>query len=149
MRTRCAAFLAAFLVLLGISTPVAALSSDVPQPWVSYAQLVARQFQVWLEAKDDAADQFHQLLEERILHAGGDASPPMIVVRVWIDADGAVSKVAFDSLGDAKADALLSQLLTTHPMAEPPPPDMRQPLRIRLRLEANPDAPPSSPAGAP
>ncbi|HEY3598842.1 MAG TPA: YbaB/EbfC family DNA-binding protein [Paraburkholderia sp.] len=116
-----------------------AQSTGVPQPWVSYAQLVGRQFQAWLEADDDAANQLHAFLEDRILHPKGDAPPSAIVIRAWVGADGAVTTVAFDSLGDPKADAILRSLLTARPITEPPPPDMRQPLRVRLRLEANPD----------
>jgi hypothetical protein len=131
---------AALLVALFIAqVPPARAQQDVPQPWIEYAQLVGRQFQAWLEADDDAANQFHTYLENRILNAKGDA-PPSLIVRAWIGADGAVTKVAFDSFGDPDADAKLRQLLTSHPITEPPPPDMRQPLRVRLHLEANPDA---------
>jgi len=127
----------------------------VPQPWIAYAQLTGRQFQAWLEADDDAANQLHQYLEDRILNAKGDAPPAAIVIRAWIGADGTVTKVAFDSLGDPKADAILRGLLTRRAMSEPPPPDMLQPLRVRLHLEANPQAdsasgtPPAIPASAP
>jgi hypothetical protein len=114
-------------------------SPDVPQPWISYAQLVGRQFQAWLEADDVAANQLHQFLEDRTLKAKAGAPPPAIVIRAWISADGMVARVAFDSLGDTKADEILRQLLTTHPITEPPPPDMRQPLRVRLHLTANAD----------
>jgi hypothetical protein len=122
--------------------PVPALSQtrDVPQPWIAYAQLVGRQFEAWLEADNDAADQLHRYLEDRILNAKADAPPPAIVIRAWIGASGSVTRVEFDSLGDAKADATLTQLLTEHPMSESPPPDMLQPLRVRLRLAPNPDA---------
>ncbi|PQV46086.1 YbaB/EbfC family DNA-binding protein [Paraburkholderia sp. BL21I4N1] len=122
------------------STLAVAQSLDVPQPWIDYAQRVGRQFQTSLEANDDAANQFHQFLEDRVLNAKADAPPPALVVRAWIGADGAVTKVQFDSLGDPQADATLQQLLTVHPISGAPPVDMRQPLRVRLRLTANPDA---------
>ncbi|WP_244146752.1 YbaB/EbfC family DNA-binding protein [Paraburkholderia sp. BCC1876] len=118
----------------------AAQTLDVPQPWIDYAQRVGQQFQASLEANDDAANQFHQFLEDRVLNAKADAPPPALVVRAWIGADGAVTQVQFDSLGDPKADATLQQLLTVHPISGAPPADMRQPLRVRLRLTANPDA---------
>lgn len=66
---------------------------------------------------------------------------PAIVVRAWIGASGTVTRVEFATLVDPNADAALRQLLTAGPLAEPPPPDMRQPLRVRLRLTPNPDAP--------
>jgi hypothetical protein len=114
-------------------------SAAIPQPWIAYAQLAGQQFQAWLEADNDAADALHTYLEQRHKDAKGDASLKTVVVRAWFGADGAVTRVAFDSLGDPKADANLRQLLTTRPMTEPPPPDMRQPLRVQLQLEENPD----------
>ncbi|WP_144152892.1 YbaB/EbfC family DNA-binding protein [Paraburkholderia sp. BCC1885] len=129
-----------FGLVLSWTVPAWGQASAIPEPWIAYAQLVGHQFQVWLEADDDTANQLHGYLENRILNAKGDAPPPAIVIRAWIDPSGQVSRVDFDSLGDPKADAILRQLLTTHPITEPPPSDMRQPLRVRLHLEANPDA---------
>jgi len=134
--------------LLAACAPVAAQTADVPQPWISYAQLVGRQFQAWLEADGDAADRLHRVLEERVLNAHADAPPPAIVVRAWIGANGAVTRVEFASLGTADADATLRQLLTASPLTEAPPPDMLQPLRVRLRLTPNPEAAAGVPASA-
>ncbi|WP_440130165.1 YbaB/EbfC family DNA-binding protein [Trinickia symbiotica] len=131
------------------SVPALPQTRDVPQPWIAYAQLVGRQFHAWLEADNDAADRLHQYLEERILNAQADAPPPAIVIRAWIGANGSITNVEFDSLGDAKADATLRQLLTQHPMSETPPPDMLQPLRVRLRLTPNPEAPADASAALP
>jgi hypothetical protein len=118
-----------------------ATAQNVPQPWISYAQLVGRQLQASLEGDDDATNQLHKFLEDRILNAKGDAPPPALVVRAWVGPNGALTRVEFDSLGDEKADALLRGMLMSNPITEPPPPDMRQPLRVRLHLEENPDAP--------
>lgn len=119
--------------------------SAVPQPWLSYARLTSHQFQVWLEADDDAANQLHRFLEERVMNAKGEQPPAAIVIRAWIAADGTVSRVEFNSLGDPTADATLRRLLTEHPISEPPPADMPQPLRVRLHIEANPQKdPPAS-----
>lgn len=130
------------MALLIALIPVAsAQSQEVPQPWIVYAQLVGHQFQAWLEADDDAANQLHQYLEDRILNAKDDAPPPpAVVIRAWIGADGRVTRVEFDSLGDAQADAILHRLLSGHLISEPPPADMRQPLRVRLHLTANAEA---------
>jgi len=125
---------------LAAGAPARAQTADVPQPWIAYAQRVGRQFQGWLEADGDAADRLHRSLEARVLNSRADAPPPAIVVRAWIGANGTVTRVEFDPLGDADADAALRQLLMAGPLAEPPPPDMRQPLRVRLRLTPNPDA---------
>ncbi|WP_414136397.1 YbaB/EbfC family DNA-binding protein [Burkholderia territorii] len=131
--------------MLAVCVPVAAQTADVPQPWINYAQLVGRQFQAWLEADGDAADRLHRYLEERVLNARADAPPPAIVVRAWIGANGAVTRVEFASLGSADADATLRQLLTASPLTEAPPPDLLQPLRVRLRLMPNPGAAANAP----
>ncbi|RQR62336.1 YbaB/EbfC family DNA-binding protein [Burkholderia sp. Bp9126] len=133
---------------LAAGAPAHAQTTDVPQTWITYAHLVGRQFQGWLEADGDAADRLHRSLEARVLNARADAPPSAIVVRAWIGANGTVTRVEFDPLGDTGADAALRQLLTAGPLAEPPPPDMRQPLRVRLRLAPNPDAPAAA-SGAP
>ncbi|WP_204356147.1 YbaB/EbfC family DNA-binding protein [Burkholderia sp. JP2-270] len=131
------------------AAPAAAQMADVPQTWIRYGQLAGQQFQAWLEADGDAADRLHRYLEARVLNASADAPPPAIVVRAWIGANGAVTHVEFASLGDPDADATLRQLLTAGgPLAEPPPPDMLQPLRVRLRLAPNPDAAAAAPASA-
>ncbi|UEP31359.1 MULTISPECIES: YbaB/EbfC family DNA-binding protein [unclassified Burkholderia] len=137
-----------YACVLAACVPVAAQTTDVPQPWISYAQLVGRQFQAWLEADGDAADRLHRYLEARVLNASADAPPPAIVVRAWIGANGAVTRIEFASLGSADADATLRQLLTASPLAEAPPPDMLQPLRVRLRLTPNPEAAAGAPAPA-
>ncbi|KVT16622.1 hypothetical protein WT24_05445 [Burkholderia sp. MSMB1078WGS] len=128
--------------------PAVAQTADVPQAWIRYGQLAGQQFQTWLEADGDAADRLHRYLETRVLNARADAPPPAIVVRAWIGANGVVTRVEFASLGDPDADATLRQLLTAGPLSEPPPPDMLQPLRVRLRLAPNPDAAAAAPASA-
>jgi hypothetical protein len=90
----------------------------------------------------------HSYLEQRIVHPQDDAPPAAIVVRAWLGVDGSVTRLAFDSLGDAQADANLRTLLSAHPITAPPPADMRQPLRVRLRLEENPQATPQQGASA-
>ncbi|WP_034185226.1 MULTISPECIES: hypothetical protein [Burkholderia] len=130
------------------ATSAAPQTADVPQAWIRYGQLAGRQFQTWLEADGDAADRLHRYLETRVLNAHADAPPPAIVVRAWIGANGAVTRIEFASLGDPDADATLRQLLTAGPLSESPPPDMLQPLRVRLRLAPNPDAAAAAPASA-
>jgi hypothetical protein len=113
----------------------------VPQAWITYAQLVGEQFQQSLEAYDDTANELHAFLEDRMQHPQVDAVPSMIEVRAWVGADGSVTRVAFDSLGDAQANDNLRAVLMAHAIGVAPPADMRQPLRVRLELEPKPDAP--------
>jgi hypothetical protein len=119
-----------------------AQTTDVPQAWINYAQLVGAQFQRSLEGYDDTANELHAYLEDRMQHPQRDTVPSMVDVRAWIGADGSVTRVAFDSLGDAQADDELRAVLMAHSIGLLPPADMRQPLRVRLELEAKPDQQP-------
>ena len=124
------------LVGLGLAasgTPVLAVT-PIPQPWISYANMAGNQLQSTLSDPADAAVQrLHAWMQARLLREGAPPPPPL-VVRVWVAADGRVERVAFESLGDAQADADLRALLTAQPLSEPPPRDMRQPMVLQLTL---------------
>ncbi|RKP52841.1 YbaB/EbfC family DNA-binding protein [Trinickia fusca] len=126
--------------VLSWSVPAASQTLDVPQPWIKYAQLVGRQFQGWLEQDNDSTKQLHRYIDERLQNADAYALPPTIAIRAWIGADGTVTKVEFDSLGDESADASLRKLLTGHALPERPPADMLQPLHVRVGVVPNPQA---------
>lgn len=121
------------LALAATGTPVLA-QTPVPQHWISYANLAGNQLQSTLSDPADAVVQrLHAWLQARLLREGAPPPPPL-VVRVWVAADGRVERVAFESLGDAQADADLRALLTAQPLSEPPPRDMRQPMVLQLTL---------------
>jgi hypothetical protein len=122
-------FLSASLALLlaGQGGPIQHARADsVPVRWVEYASGVTRQLQARLADDHDAtAARLHAFLDAR------DASAS--VLRLWINRQGAISRVTFASLGDAQADRDLRQVVTRGGFGRPPP-DMRQPLVLRLRL---------------
>jgi hypothetical protein len=128
--------------IAGYAQSATAQTTEVPQTWIAYAQIVGEQFQRSLEAYDDTANELHAYLEDRMQHAPAGTIASTVTVRAWIGNDGAVTRVAFDSLGDAQADNDLRALLMAHAIGLSPPADMRQPLRVRLVLEAKPDAQP-------
>lgn len=115
----------------------AAQSNAVPPAWQSYAGLVAHQFQAWLMADDETAYRLHKFLEDRTLNTAGKPLEQLLV-NVWIDSEGRVSRLDFPSLGADQADEDLRRILSTSPLSEPPPPDMRQPLVLRLNLQLKP-----------
>jgi hypothetical protein len=107
----------------------------VPQHWISYAEMVGNQFAEWLsDPQDDTVVQLHTWLQDRVLKEGQPPLPPL-VARVWISPRGMVEKLDVPSVGNAQADARLRQLLTTRPLPEPPPSDMRQPVALQLSLD--------------
>jgi hypothetical protein len=113
----------------------AAPQLQVPQHWISYAQLVSNQFQARLsDPADDTVVRLHGWMQERMLQQDQTAPPPPLIVRVWVAASGKVERVEFASLGNAQADADLRTLLTAQPVTEPPPKDMRQPMVLQLKL---------------
>ncbi len=126
------------LGLASATAPVAATAQtqqQVPQHWISYANLAGNQLQSSLsDPANDTVVRLHAWMQERMLKEGQSAPPAPVVVRVWVAPSGKVDRVAFDSLGDAQADTDLRTLLTAQPLAEPPPRDMRQPMVLQLTL---------------
>jgi protein TonB len=61
-----------------------------------------------------------------------------VIVKVWIDAGGKVSRIALvDKTGDQKVDDLLKDVLENlRALREGPPADMPQPLKIRVTSRA-------------
>lgn len=117
-------------------TPASAQAPQaIPQHWISYAQLVGNQFQNWLaDPSSEPVVRLHAWMQERILQQSQPVPPAPLVVRVWVAPSGLVTRLEFDSLGNAQVDADLRTLLTTQPLSEPPPPDMRQPMVLQLTL---------------
>ena len=126
------------LGLASATAPVAATAQtqqQVPQHWISYANLAGNQLQSSLsDPANDTVVRLHAWMQERMVKEGQSAPPAPVVVRVWVAPSGKVDRVAFDSLGDAQADTDLRTLLTAQPLAEPPPRDMRQPMVLQLTL---------------
>ncbi|WP_447745226.1 YbaB/EbfC family DNA-binding protein [Variovorax boronicumulans] len=126
---------------LGLSAAAAPLAASaqaqpqVPQHWISYANLASNQLQSSLsDPASDTVVRLHTWMQERMLKEGQPVPPAPVVARVWVAGSGKVERVAFDSLGDAQADTDLRALLTAQPLAEPPPRDMRQPMVLQLTL---------------
>lgn len=105
-------------------------AQEAPAHWMAYAAAVGGQLQQRLQHEQDPHAQ--RVLEW--LQAHPDAPTPL-PVSVWIAADGRISKLEFDSLGDAQVDADLRATLQAVPLQAAPPADMRQPLRLGLVLE--------------
>ena len=128
------------LGLASATLPVAGAAQprqQVPQHWISYATLASDQLQASLgDPANDTVVRLHASMQSRMRQDGRASSPVFVVVRVWVASSGRVERVAFESLGDAQADADLRALLTARPLAEPPPRDMRQPMVLQLTLSS-------------
>jgi hypothetical protein len=105
-------------------------ATAAPAAWQEFAKQLQGRFQQRLAAEDDGARRFQ---EQMAKHAGEtDTAPRTLTVRVWILPNGKLERVEFDGL-DADAAVNLRALLVQGDVGVPPP-DMLQPLHLRLSL---------------
>ena len=120
------------------TAPVAAQGLDyrdpskAPPSWGQFAKLVQYRFETWMGADEEVANRFRSYMVDRVGREGGP--PPALVVRAWLNPDGTVERVSFGSLNDARAEADLRTILTRGNIGEAPPPEMLQPLNLRLSV---------------
>ncbi len=115
------------------ATPASAYSSAeaAPVAWLDYAKGLQSRFQQQVGGDDEAARRIQDFMAKRAGEANAPA--PALVVRTWIEADGKIARIEFDGLDDDGVAASLRALLASGD-AGAPPPDMLQPLRLRLSL---------------
>ncbi len=105
-------------------------ADKAPPSWARFGKLVKDRFEEWISADDAIANRFRAYVTE---HAGkDDAVPQALVVHVWLRSEGTVERVSFNPLSDLSADGDLRTILTRGNLGEKPPPDMLQPLNLRL-----------------
>jgi hypothetical protein len=110
---------------------------QAPAAWVAYAQGATQAIAGWLNADTPPAPDLKAALEA--VRPMDDPSAPPLVVKIWVDKAGAISRIDFASLGDAEADQGLRSLLLGRPLGSPPK-GMRLPMGIALGI-ASPPAP--------
>ncbi|MFH0301487.1 hypothetical protein AAFX91_30570 [Bradyrhizobium sp. 31Argb] len=128
------------LVALGLSAgraPAVAQSTDfkaaseAPAAWRDYASRLQGAFQHQIEGDGDMS----QWLVTFAAGREKDNKPLTFVVSASILPDGRMDRIAFDSSMDPELGGRLRPLLAAA-NAGAPPPDMLQPLRLRLRLRS-------------
>ncbi len=105
-------------------------AAAAPAAWREFAMQLQGRFQQRLAADDAGARQFQDFMAKR----DGNAPPVAVVVRTWVLPSGKVEQIEFDGLDDDDVAVNLRALLTAV-AAGAPPPDMLQPLRLRLSLQ--------------
>ena len=123
-----------WLVLAGLAAAGTGSSAEpaVPATWQAYAGSASSALAERLARTDDP----RVVRLQAFLQQNPDtASAAPLVVSLWIDAGGTVIRSQFASLGDAQADADLRAVLDHAPLPGPPPPGMRQPLRLGLGMQ--------------
>ncbi len=132
----------ALLVMVGAEGVAVARARDfrstnqVPPSWVQFSKLVKYRFEQWVSSDDPIAARFRVYLKAQ---AGAvDGPPDTLDVRVWVNVDGSVARVTFPAFKDAVATTDLRTILSGGNIGERPPPDMLQPINLRLTLTPTP-----------
>lgn len=105
--------------------------AGVRASWVEFASRLQWQFQRELSADNDSTTRFYDAMA-RLLQASD--LPPTLVVRAWVTADGRVERLELEGSDAGEALHDLYAVLKGDGVG-PAPPDMPQPLRMRLSLK--------------
>lgn len=103
-----------------------------PPSWIQFAKLVKYRFEEWIAADDPVAARFRVYLKAQ--SGSFDGPPTVLTVKVWLNPDGTVERVAFPAFADAGATEDLRKILTRGNVGEAPPPEMLQPVNLRFSL---------------
>ena len=110
--------------------------AGVRASWVEFANRLQQQFQRELSADNESTARFYDVMA-RLLQAS-DAPPTSLVVRTWVTSCGKVERLELESLGGEEALHDLYAVLKGEGVGSAPP-DMPQPLRMRLSLKSRPE----------
>jgi hypothetical protein len=117
----------------GLATTFYQPAAGAPDAWRDFAARLQGRLQEML-----AADEYAQLYRDYLGRRGAASQPlPALMVRTWVLGDGRL-RVAFDDIDDRGVEMRLRALLERGHFGSPPP-DMPQPLHLRLTLR--PDQP--------
>lgn len=130
------------------AAPVAAQTvapEQAPPEWVRYATGATATVTAWLQAENETAGRLRAYLGAT--RPAPDQPTAPIVIKLWIDGDGTVSRIDHPPFAHAQANADLRALIVGQRLPSAPPKDMLLPLRIAVQLDA-PAAEPSPASGA-
>ncbi|MDG2527279.1 hypothetical protein [Caulobacter endophyticus] len=128
------------LGLLGGGPALAAAPAEAPpEAWRRYAELAGRTFPAWLDEATPAAIRLRDYLDDLRAERGGEVVE--LSLSVWVGSDGLVSRVAAPVFAQPEPNADLQAVFEGRRLSEPPPPGLRLPIRLRLRV-----APPAADA---
>lgn len=135
-------------IMLASATPVAAQSvvpSAAPAEWVRYAEAATASITGWLQGDDEPAVRVRAYLD-RTRPSPDQATAPLRI-KIWVAADGTVSRIDFPPFAHAEPNADLRGLIVGRRLPGTPPKDMLLPLRLVIQLDG--PTPASAPATTP
>jgi hypothetical protein len=125
--------LLAGLGLFGAAPPAGAVPPGAAPPaWVRYAELAGRTFPTWLDAPTPAATRLRDYFDAMRAEQGGEEV--VLPLSVWVTPDGVVSRIVFPVLTQPDPNQDLQSVFVGRRLAEPPPPGLKFPIRLRLRI---------------
>lgn len=129
---------AAALIGAGVAatTPVAAQSvspAQAPAEWVAYAERATVSVTELLQADSEQAVRLRAYLDAT--RPAPDQPTALLVLKIWVDDDGMVSRIDYPPFAHAQANADLRGLIVGTALPGTPPADMLLPMRIAVQLE--------------
>lgn len=124
------------------SAPVAAQSvapEEAPPEWLAYAETATRTVTGWLQATSEQATRLRVYLDAT--RPAPDQPTAPVLLKIWIDAGGVVSRIDHAPFAHAEANADMSALIVGQQLPSRPPRNMLLPLRVLIQL---PPAPPAA-----
>ena len=124
------------------TTPVAAQSgspAQAPAAWIAYAEAATASVTTLLQVDSEPATRLRAYLEAT--RPAPDQPTALLVLKIWVDPDGAVSRIDYPPFAHAQANADLRGLIVGASLPGTPPADMLLPMRIAVQLDVRP-APP-------
>jgi hypothetical protein len=118
----------------GAPAPQTVPPSAAPAEWVRYAEAVTASVKQRLQAEDETATRLRTYLDAT--RPAPDQPTAPLEIKLWIDADGAITRIAHARFADASANADLLDLITAQPLPEKPPEGLLLPLRVQIQLKA-------------
>jgi hypothetical protein len=107
-------------------------ATAAPDSWQAFSRQLREHFERKLAGDDAKARHLQNYMASL---QGSSGSVLNFVLRTWVGSDGKVDRVEFDGIDDPNAISDLRALLVNGDVGAPPP-EMLQPLHLRLSLRA-------------
>lgn len=107
-------------------------ATAAPDSWQAFSRQLREYFERQLAGDDAKARHLQDYMASL---QGSGSSALNFVLRTWVGSDGKVDRVEFDGIDDPNAINDLRALLVKGDVGSPPP-EMLQPLHLRLSLRA-------------